>query len=76
MTKNSIMVIQKVENLGKGIHLEVIFDKKAYSLIINTEQTWFSYDGYENGYEAWTGISDEKLIKKLNRAWLNAQFLG
>lgn len=72
----SNMVIEQVDNLGKGIRFEVFFDKKYYSLIINTEHSWSEYDNTENGVESWTGISDEKLINKLNKAWKNCIFLG
>jgi hypothetical protein len=75
MMKNT-MVIQEVTKLPKGIRFEVTTVDGTYSLMINTEKTWFKYGG-EDGFQVrWVGISDEKEIKQLERLWKDVRFLG
>lgn len=71
------MIIKKVTNAGKGIFMNISYNEMEYLLIINdTGKHWSVLDFSDEFHNSYKPIYDEKLTKKLDKAWQNVQFLG
>jgi hypothetical protein len=74
---DSLMVIKRVTDLGKGINFIVTFDGREYSKIINTAHSWAVYQPEPNEQgKSYRGITDDKTIRRLDKAFSKAVFYG